>query len=315
MQSTRKIYCIGESVYDILFKNGRPVDAKVGGAMVNTAVSLGRFGLDVQLVGDTGDDAIGKITVDFLKENKVGIDYFKSFKNCQSRLALAFVDEKNSPSYTFYKLHPSDSLSHDYPEPKRNDIIMYGSFFSIKKEVRKHLVNFLEKAREVGAILIYDPNYRRNHLPILKDVMPYIHQNIELSHITKGSDDDFNLIFGATSFEATIEAMKDFSPSILVYTKNKRGIEFRTGEERYKMRVSEIEPISAVGAGDAFNAGLIYYLIENEYLIDDFDCPPFYNIEEMIKTAAGFATDVCLSLENYVSGDYIKIVKELKLAR
>ncbi len=305
MDATRKIYCIGESIYDILLKNGKPVDAKVGGAMVNTAVSLGKIGLDVHLVGDTGDDAIGRITVDFLKENNVGIDFFRVFKNCQSRLALAFVDERNSPSYNFYKLNPSDALTHNYPEPKRNDIIMFGSFFSIKKEVRKHLVNFLEKARNVGAILIYDPNFRRNHLPILKDVMPYIHQNIELSHITKGSDDDFNLIFGATSFEATIDAMRDFAPSILIYTKNKRGVEFKTGEERYKIKVDEIDPVSAVGAGDAFNAGLIYYLVKNEYLLEDFDSPPFYNIEEMLKTAAGFATDVCLTYDNYITDELV----------
>ena len=41
----RKIYAIGETVFDIIFKNGQPQAAKPGGAMLNSAVSLGRMGL------------------------------------------------------------------------------------------------------------------------------------------------------------------------------------------------------------------------------------------------------------------------------
>ena len=40
----RKIYTIGETVLDIIFKNGQPVASKAGGSMLNTAVSLGRRG-------------------------------------------------------------------------------------------------------------------------------------------------------------------------------------------------------------------------------------------------------------------------------
>ncbi len=40
----RKIYGIGETVFDIIFKNGQPQAAKAGGAMLNSTVSLGRIG-------------------------------------------------------------------------------------------------------------------------------------------------------------------------------------------------------------------------------------------------------------------------------
>jgi fructokinase len=40
----RKIYGIGETVLDIIFKNGQPQAAKPGGAMLNSMVSLGRIG-------------------------------------------------------------------------------------------------------------------------------------------------------------------------------------------------------------------------------------------------------------------------------
>ncbi len=46
----RKIYGIGETVFDIIFKNGQPQAAKPGGAMLNSSVSLGRIGLPVSFI-------------------------------------------------------------------------------------------------------------------------------------------------------------------------------------------------------------------------------------------------------------------------
>ncbi|MCF0206705.1 MAG: hypothetical protein HUK15_04690, partial [Bacteroidales bacterium] len=57
----RKVYCIGETVYDIIFRNGKVVDSSPGGTVLNTAVSLGRFGEKVYVVGDQANDAVGNI--------------------------------------------------------------------------------------------------------------------------------------------------------------------------------------------------------------------------------------------------------------
>ncbi len=38
----RKIYGIGETVYDIIFKDGTPQAAKPGGSVLNSMVSLGQ---------------------------------------------------------------------------------------------------------------------------------------------------------------------------------------------------------------------------------------------------------------------------------
>ena len=72
----RKIYTVGEAIYDIIFVNRKPIDAKVGGAMINTSVSLGRLGLPIHYIGDTANDVVGDIMVDFLKENHVDVSHF-----------------------------------------------------------------------------------------------------------------------------------------------------------------------------------------------------------------------------------------------
>lgn len=39
----RQIYAIGETLYDIIFKDGQPQAGKPGGAMLNSTVSLGPY--------------------------------------------------------------------------------------------------------------------------------------------------------------------------------------------------------------------------------------------------------------------------------
>src|SRR5665811_742631 len=115
----RKIYGIGETVFDIIFKNEQPQVAKAGGAMLNSTVSLGRIGLPVSFISEYANDNVGKIIDNFLQENGVGTDFIDHFKEGKTKLALAFLNEKNDASYTFYQ---------DYPELRLNvDCLLYTS--------------------------------------------------------------------------------------------------------------------------------------------------------------------------------------------
>ena len=73
----RKIYGIGETVFDIIFKNEQPQAAKAGGAMLNSAVSLGRIGLPVSFISEYASDNVGRIIDSFLSENGVGTGYIE----------------------------------------------------------------------------------------------------------------------------------------------------------------------------------------------------------------------------------------------
>ena len=54
----RKIFGLGETVYDILFKNNQPISAKPGGSVYNALISLGRLGLNPAFISEIGDDKI-----------------------------------------------------------------------------------------------------------------------------------------------------------------------------------------------------------------------------------------------------------------
>ena len=72
-----RIFSIGETTYDILFRDGQPVSACSGGSAYNSAISLGRCGLPITLISTFGDDPIGDLSSEFLKNNGVKCDLIK----------------------------------------------------------------------------------------------------------------------------------------------------------------------------------------------------------------------------------------------
>jgi fructokinase len=98
---------------DIIFKNGQPQAAKAGGSVLNSAVSIGRMGLPVSFISEYGNDAVGDLIDDFLKSNGVDPSNVYRHKDGSTSLALAFLNEKNDASYTFYKQFlKKGSISH-----------------------------------------------------------------------------------------------------------------------------------------------------------------------------------------------------------
>ena len=83
------VFALGETVFDIIFSNRLPVAANAGGSTLNSAVSLGRSGIPVELISETGDDEISRIITDFLTENGVGTHYLQRYNNLKTAIAIA----------------------------------------------------------------------------------------------------------------------------------------------------------------------------------------------------------------------------------
>ena len=88
----RTITAMGETIMDILFRNGQPVAAVPGGSCFNSIISIGRTGLPCRFIGYTGKDKVGIDTQSFLLKNGVSIDNFEVREGEKSAISLAFLD-------------------------------------------------------------------------------------------------------------------------------------------------------------------------------------------------------------------------------
>jgi len=307
----RKIIGIGETVFDIIFKNNLPQTAVPGGSTFNAMISLGRTAArkgmaEVVMVSETGSDHVGDIIASFMVENGVRVDALTRNSGTQTHISLAFLDDNNDAHYEFYKDHAHASLDVAKVESiefQRNDIVLFGSFFAVNPVIRDFTRALLTKARSAGAIIYYDINFRRNHRKDLPEIIGNIEENCRLSDFVRGSSDDFDCLYDNSDPDTVYSKIKPLCPNLIITQGSGPTVFFRSDGERFSYPVEPIETVSTIGAGDNFNAGFIYGLLDAGIGQEDCKILGTDVLSGIIHIASRFSANVCRSYFNYVDKD------------
>ena len=295
----KRVIGIGETVLDILFKNDQPQKAVPGGSTFNSIVSLGRAGIPCAMVTETGSDHVGDVICSFLKANGVSDEYVCRHPGTKSHITLAFLNEHNDAQYTFYKDHTTDLLDEKLPDIQADDVVRFGSYVAINPVRRPVVGKLLQKAKKAGAWLYYDINFRKTHVPEIPEVIGNIEENMRLANLVRGSKEDFEYLYGLTDADAIYEKVKPFC-STFILTDGARAIRLYTPEKQETFPVQPIKTVSTVGAGDNFNAGYIYAMLQG-----------IENQAERISMAQRWSQDVCRQIGNNISDELVKKLKEI----
>lgn len=301
MENVRKVIGVGEAILDILFRGGQPVAAVPGGSSFNSIISVGRAGVPCTFVGYTGADIVGQNTVEFLKENGVGTDYFQLLKGEKSAISLAFLGENKDASYLFYKEPAHVSASLTLPEMSKGDVMLFGSYYAACKGMRPLITKMLEQAAKEHAIVYYDINFRPNHSDELDSLTPAILQNFRQSTIVRGSADDFEVMFSSRDARVIYNRYISQYCPFFICTAGARQIIVCTPTGIYEFEAPPIQDVvSTVGAGDSFNAGFACALIWRNIMPEDISGLSKEDWKRLIETACHFAGETCRSTENYI---------------
>lgn len=302
----RKVIGIGETVLDIIFRDEQPIHALPGGSTFNAIISLSRAGMKTSFIGETGNDRVGRMIIKFLKDNGCDTDCVNVYPDSKSPLSLAFLNERNDAEYIFYKDHPNDRLDFTFPEVNPDDIVLFGSYYALNPVIRPQVKGFLDYAKERGAILYYDVNFRASHQHEVMKLTPNLLENFELADIVRGSSEDFQILFKKDDPDVVYRSQIMFYTKKFIYTQAAQPVELRAdGGLKKQYPVEPIETVSTVGAGDNFNAGFIYGLIR--YGITRREIESGLQEEqwdEVMRCAQQFSRETCKSLYNYISREF-----------
>ncbi len=302
----RKVIGIGETVLDIIFRDEQPIQAVPGGSAFNAVISLGRAGVSTVFISEAGNDRVGQRVISYLEENGVDASNVCVFPDSKSPISLAFLDDQNNADYIFYKDHPHDRLDFSYPEISENDVVLYGSFFAINPVVRPQVQGFLEYARQRGAILYYDVNYRSSHRNDLMKVTSNLLENFELADIVRGSDEDFQVMYNKNDADSVYRSEISFYTKKFIYTRGAQPVEVRAEQGFAKQYpVPPTATVSTIGAGDNFNAGFVYGLIRYGITRDDIERGlTEQQWDQVMACAQAFSANCCQTLNNSVDPDF-----------
>jgi fructokinase len=300
----RKVIGIGETILDLIFENEQPKRSVPGGSVLNAMVSLSRLDVPVTFISETGDDRVGDMVCRFMAQNGIETDYVDRFEGRRSPISLAFLGVDKNADYIFHTDYPEKRLRMPFPEIQEDDIFMFGSFYALNPVYRNRFVQFLEEAKRCKALIYYDPNVRSPHSADLQLLEKAVAENCEYATIVRGSHEDFYHLYGKREMTEVYTEIMKRRCRIFLTTHGAEGVNLYTDAIHAHFDSRKILPVSTIGAGDNFNAGIVYGLIK--YDIRARDLPHLSEAEwgKVIQCGIDLSSEVCGSYSNYISPEF-----------
>jgi len=303
----RKVIGIGETLLDIIFRNNQPEKAIPGGSTFNGMISLGRCNVPALFISELGNDRVGCLLRDFMQENNLSTEFIDFFDEGSTPVSLAFLDENQQAEYQFFRDFPKQRLQMTFPEINAGDIFIISSYFAVNPVLREKVYGLVRYAKQQKAIVYYDINFRKAHASERTLLLPFFLENFANASIVRCSEEDLETLFPSETVEAVYRKYIAPRCEIFIVTHGKEAIQLKTPVFEKDYPVEEIIPVSTIGAGDNFNAGISYGFMKKGILLDDLTQLNEKQWDELMAEGQAFAKAACLSVENFVSKDFAKL--------
>lgn len=259
------ILCCGEALIDMLPLQS--VDGASGfvplpgGAVFNTALALGRLGVATGFFGGLSADFFGDQIRQALTE--AGVD--RTLCLTSGRPAtLAFLRLRmGQASYVFYDENSAMRMitAKDIPDiPERFTTLFLGGISLVGEPCGQAFETLM--ARQSGQQLtMLDPNIRTGFIVDEAAYRARLGRMIALADIVKFSDEDLFWLQGDTCDDAVREFLNT-GPCAVIVTSGEAGARMFSDNGTIRVPARKVGVVDTVGAGDAFNAGLLAWLTE-----------------------------------------------------
>ena len=257
----KDIVTVGEILIDLTFngrENGVPhYTANPGGAPANVAVAASRLGARTAFIGKVGRDYFGDFLRRTLEENNVDVSGMLVDPFARTTMAVVSLSETGERSFSFYRLNCADILlrSGDISLPLLSDtrFLHFGSVSLTDEPSRTATLYAVDRAKEAGATITYDPNYRANLWKSEAQAVERIKSVLGKVDILKISDEELPLLTGTTDYDAgTRQLYEDYGIPLILLTLGADGAYYRRGGETGKAAGFKVKVADTNGAGDTF---------------------------------------------------------------
>ena len=292
------ITAVGEILIDLTQsgKNelGIPVfAANPGGAPANLAVAAARLGASTAFIGKVGTDSFGTFLRTTLIENHVDVTGMVTDPRNRTTLAVVALDKTGERTFSFYRDPSADvNLSADEiseEQLKNTKFLHFGSVSLTTDPARGATLYAAETARNHGAIISYDPNYRASLWSDEATAIERMLEPLPMVDVLKVSDEELPLLTGTHDLEAGSRILADKGIAMVLVTLGANGAFYRfkgcTGHiPGVKVKVGDTN-----GAGDTFFGAALSQLAKFGSL-EDVTVPELERIITIANKAAALTT-------------------------
>ena len=256
-------------------EQAKSLDLNVGGAELNVAVGVTRFGLKSTWISKLPKNPLGHLIRD--RAQGFGVDCSHIVWSDQGRTGLYFLELGASPraSSVLYD-RAGSSISMIKPGevnwPKvftgSKHFHMSGITPALSPSASEATIEALRAAKKAGCTVSYDLNYRKK-LWTPADAKRIQEPMMTEVDILITTEEDTNVVFGIKekNYESVAEKLAQtfklklvaitLREDLSVWKNNWTAIVYQNGKI-FRDRIYEVEIVDRVGAGDSFTAGFLY---------------------------------------------------------
>ena len=256
-----RIVTIGEILIDLTQTgvNGQNIPvyaANPGGAPANVAVAAARLGADAAFVGMVGSDGFGDYLTQVLEENGVSTQGLRTGPGATT-LAVVSVNGQGERSFQFMRgadaLLTADQV--DEALLAQAGVVHFGSVSLTADPARTATLHAVEEARQQGAVVSYDPNYRAPLWPDVetaKKAVEWMRRPLPMVDILKLSDEEMELLSGSGDPQECSRRMEEQGISLVLITLGSQGVFYRFRGQTGVVPGVATRVADTNGAGDTF---------------------------------------------------------------
>ena len=169
------------------------------------------------------------------------------------------------------KIIPSNAWTWNIRRFRKDDIVIIGSYYAPNPVLRdKGGGTAGTRARHACHHLLRS-QFRSSHKEEAIKLAPTIIENLEYANIVRGSQEDFFYMWGLQEADKIYKDKVKFYCRNFLCTAGAEQVSLRTGTISKEYSIPHLEAVSTIGAGDNFNAGIIFGLLKHNVRYEDLD--------------------------------------------
>lgn len=266
-----EVWVLGRIGYDLYaVEQGRPLadvehfSRHVGGSSANIAAGLARLGVRVGLISCVGRDALAPFLLGFLNREGVDTRFVRTVEGYATSLCLTGVDPPNDFPQVFYRFRSADSQVRVGAEEldalsKARFFVTNGTSLAVEPS-RSATLSALEAARKAGCKTVFDIDYRASSWDTPDDAGRVAREALPWVDVLLGNEEELALLTSGLAPTASIVAIRSAGVSLQVHKRGAEGVQAYGDGQSWTLPPLPTEVVCAIGAGDAFAAGLLYGL-------------------------------------------------------
>ena len=289
------VVALGELLIDFT-ESGKSADGmklfeqNPGGAPANLLTAVSHYGYKTAFIGKVGDDMHGRFLLETLEKESIGTRAVIRDPEQFTTLAFVGLDQGGERTFSFARKPGADTMLRS-DELDREILSMcrifhFGSLSLTDEPAKSATLEAVKIAKDSGAVISYDPNYRASLWPDEKTAVEVMRSAVPLADVLKVSDEESLLLTGCAVLEEAADRLLAMGPKFVAITLGSEGVLIARKDIKERVAAFSVKCTDTTGAGDSFWGGFLSCWLSYGVGIDEMAWEDLLNCA---RTGSAFA--------------------------